>query len=236
LSSGTKITERYNDSGYLQSNPTWHAEDSPWKARQVMRILERNAITPGTLCEVGCGAGEILVNLSRQMKLERVEGYDLSADAYAICSAKSQGNLRFFHQDINDTEAHYDVLICMDVFEHVEDYLGFVRNLGARAEYKIFHVPLDIHVNSLFRNGMMRGRAAVGHLHYFVAETALATIEDAGLEIVDSFFTAPFARDGVPHKTAGARLMAVPRRVLFSLSPNLLSKTLGGCSLLVLAR
>lgn len=199
-------------------------------------MLERNAIAPKTLCEVGCGAGEILVNLSRAMTLERIEGYDLSDDAFAICSAKAQGNLRFFHQDINDSDRRYDVLICMDVFEHVEDYIGFVRNLGDKADFKIFHVPLDMHVNALFRNGMMRARHAVGHLHYFIAETALATIEDAGLEIVDSFFTAPFAKGGVPQKTPGARAMSLPRRLLFSISPNLLSKTLGGCSLLVLAR
>ena len=230
------IGERYNDSQYLAHNPTWHAEDSPWKARQVVQMLARNHLSPRTLCEVGCGAGEILVNIARTIDLERADGYELSADAFAICGPKSAGNVRFFHQDIMETEARYDAMICMDVFEHVEDYIGFVRRIGTRADYKIFHVPLDLHVNALFRNGLMRSRWAVGHLHYFTAATARATIEDAGLQVIDSFFTAPFARDGVPHKTTGARYMALPRRMMFSLSPDLLSKTLGGCSLLVLAR
>ena len=36
----------YSDGSYLESNPGWHAEDSPWKAQQVLRMLKQHDIHP----------------------------------------------------------------------------------------------------------------------------------------------------------------------------------------------
>ncbi len=35
-----------DDSNYLQANPTWHIEDSPWKATQILKMLDRNKLQP----------------------------------------------------------------------------------------------------------------------------------------------------------------------------------------------
>lgn len=34
----------YTDGSYLANNPSWHEEDSPWKARQIIRLLEANRL------------------------------------------------------------------------------------------------------------------------------------------------------------------------------------------------
>ncbi len=39
------------------------------------------------------------------------------------------------------------------------------------------------------RNTLLEPRSRVGHLHYFTAESALATLKDTGHEIVDYNFT-----------------------------------------------
>jgi hypothetical protein len=57
----------YNDHTYLANNPTWHEEDAPFKAERIMRLLRRNAIARNSICEVGCGSGEILVQLAAQL-------------------------------------------------------------------------------------------------------------------------------------------------------------------------
>ena len=51
---------------YLRNNPAWHVEDSSWKARQVMKMLNRNSLNPKTVAEAGCGAGEILISSIHQ--------------------------------------------------------------------------------------------------------------------------------------------------------------------------
>jgi hypothetical protein len=59
--------EMYTQGEYLKKHPTWHVEDSPWKAEQIIKIMERNRLKPNSICEVGCGAGEILNQLYFKM-------------------------------------------------------------------------------------------------------------------------------------------------------------------------
>ncbi len=49
----------YTSGEYAAKHPTWDVEHSSWKAKQIMRMMARNNIVPKTICEVGCGAGEI---------------------------------------------------------------------------------------------------------------------------------------------------------------------------------
>ena len=51
------MARMYRDGTYLDNNPTWHEEDSTWKAKQIKKIIESNALIPNKICEVGCGAG-----------------------------------------------------------------------------------------------------------------------------------------------------------------------------------
>jgi len=76
--------------------------------------------------------------------------------------------------------------MAMDVFEHVEDYLGFIRRLQPLAEWKIFHIPLDLSVVSVARPTYFKmAYEQVGHLHCSTRETALASLEQAGLLVRD---------------------------------------------------
>lgn len=229
-------SQRYHNGDYLAHNQDWHAEDSPWKAEQIDQLIQRNELSFSQLCEVGCGAGEILVELSKKPGYQDVSftGYEISSNAYEICHPKSGPNLSFHLADLLELDEVYDVALCIDVFEHVENYMGFLRALRSRADYKIFHIPLDLSVSALLRESLIRGRAEVGHLHYFTPKTALATLSDCGYEIIDTMFTPAFAsRSATGIKS---RALKVPRHLLYSLSPQLTSTLIGGCSLLVLAR
>jgi ubiquinone/menaquinone biosynthesis C-methylase UbiE len=69
----------YVEGEYLAKNPGWHVEESAWKARQVVRALRRNDVAPKTICDVGCGAGEVLRQLQASLDSDcRFWGYDIS--------------------------------------------------------------------------------------------------------------------------------------------------------------
>jgi 2-polyprenyl-3-methyl-5-hydroxy-6-metoxy-1,4-benzoquinol methylase len=55
----------YSDGAYLEKNPLWHVDESPFKAKYILQMLRRNNLQPKSICEVGCGAGEVL-NLLQQ--------------------------------------------------------------------------------------------------------------------------------------------------------------------------
>lgn len=231
------IIEQYTDenSKYFQNNPSWHTEDSPWKARQIMKAIRDNRLNPTRIAEVGCGAGEILVSLQKELpEVQEFTGYDISADAMALAMKKASGNLRFVKGDIFEETKSFDLLLIMDVIEHVEDCFSFIRSCKDKAQYKIFHIPLDISLLSVLSNSMMHARKQVGHIHYFTRDTALATLTDCGLEVVDWFYT-PSALE-LPRFSLSTKLANIPRRLLYAINKDLAPKVLGGFSLMVLTK
>ncbi len=228
----------YADGSYLENNPTWHEEDSAWKAQHIRRLLTRNQLTPRSICEIGCGAGGILQALAADAdEGTRFHGYEISPQAYELCLPKANANLSFQLGDLlaPDNTDHFDLVMAIDVFEHVEDCFGFLRALRDKAEHKLYHIPLDLSVQTVLRaSPIMHARTAVGHLHYFTKETALATLRDTGHEIVDHAYTGGSLE--LPGRGWKANLAKLPRRLAFALSPDLAVRVLGGCSLMVLAR
>jgi hypothetical protein len=226
----------YSDGTYLANNPGWHADDSAWKAGHIARLLEKNWIAPRTLCEIGCGAGEVLCSLSTRLDPSaRLIGYDISPSAFAICSRKSSERVTFRLANLLDTDERYDVAMAIDVFEHVEDYFGFLRKLRAKADYKVFHIPLELSAQEVLRGRpLIEARRKVGHIHHFSKDTALATLEDCGYTVIEHFYTAWCSE--LPTQGWKSALLKWPRAALFRLKPDLAVRALGGYSLMVLAR
>jgi SAM-dependent methyltransferase len=226
----------YLSSEYLQLNPTWDVQDSPWKARHIHEMLERNGSTPKHVCEVGCGAGEILRQLQLRMP-DDVEfwGYEISPDAYQLCVSRENERLHFRLADFlaEKDGPVFDLIILADVIEHIEDYFGFLRQMRGRAKQTILHIPLDMSAQMVARGKPIMGvRKAVGHLHYFNRDTALAALRDTGYSIIDARYTPSVVE--LP-KSFLSRIARWPRRVAFRLNQDLAVRLLGGYSLLVLA-
>ncbi len=224
----------YETGEYLANNAEWHIGDSSFKAAQVKTILDRNGIKPASFVEVGCGAGGILTELSHAFPAANFVGYDISPQAHALSQTRRSDRVEFRQSDFLATEDHYDCLMAMDVFEHVEDYMGFVRGLSKRATCSIFHIPMEINFVSILRGNMIDSRKKVGHLHYFSRDTALATLKDCGYDIVDDFYTESFRR--LPRPALKNKLTGAIYRAVFSRSKDLAVKLFGDCSLIVLAR
>jgi SAM-dependent methyltransferase len=230
--SGSSI---YQDGEYLKTHPSWHAEESPFKVRQIRKMLRRSRLAPGTVCDVGCGAGAVLTELQQYLPADcACWGYDVSPDAIAMCT--NQGpNLRFCVNDIrrDKSDAYFDLILVLDVFEHVDDYIGLLRDIRPKGKYKLFHIPLDLSVQAVARkNGLLRRRDEHAHLHYFTKETALRTLSDVGYKLVDYFYTPRCIELGDLLVQKIARL---PREICFAIAPDITVRFLGGYSLMVLA-
>jgi SAM-dependent methyltransferase len=226
----------YTDGTYLRNNPDWHAADSAWKAAHVADMLARHGIEPRTVAEAGCGAGGVLHALAAHLPQgTRFTGFDISPDAYALASRKAGGALEFRLEDITASDERFDLVLAMDVFEHVEDYFGFLRRLKPRGTHAIFHIPLELSALSVIRpRPLIEARRSVGHLHHFSKETALAALEDTGYRVLDHAYTSGRTElSGLGWKT---RLLKGPRQALYALDPDTAARVLGGYSLLVLAK
>ena len=227
------MSDIYRSGQYLESNPDWHTGDSAWKASKIARMLNRHAIAPTTLYEVGCGAGEILVQLQGRFPDCAMTGYDISDQALALCASRANAKLQFKNRITNPITEKASVAIAIDVFEHVPDYLGFLREFQQTADYKMFHIPLELTAENAMRSKILEGaRASMGHIHYFNKATALAALKACGYRIIDSEYTA------WQFELYGARrplMRTILLKALSLVDRDLAVNFMGGHSLLVLA-
>lgn len=228
--------ELYTSGEYLEKNPTWHVEESPWKAKQILRMMKQNSISPRTICEVGCGAGEVLKRLQEKMDSEcSFWGYEISPQAFELCQLRANERLHFMLADIRqEKDTYFDLILILDVIEHLEDYFSFLRDIKPKSEYKIIHLPLDLSVQGLVRpNSLLGVRSAYGHIHYFTKDVALQMLKDVGYEVLDYFY-APRSI-GLADNFA-KKLLIPPRLLFYSIHKDLAVLVLGGYSLLILAK
>lgn len=228
----------YTNGRYLEHHPTWHSIDSAWKAEQISKIILANRLQPESIGEIGCGAGVILDELSKKPHFEKVwfRGYDVSPQAIEFTRRIRNKRIEFVCGGLSALHQCFDILLVIDVFEHIPDYMGFLHSCRRKGKYKIYHIPLDIHVSSLLRNACMASRYTLGHLHYFTADSAIATLKDTGHKILDSAYTNS-AIDLFSHHPSLRRALAnIPRWLLSKFSSSVAAKVLGGYSLLVLTK
>ncbi len=225
----------YTDGQYFEQHPTWDVEDSPWKAAKILGILEQHALRPRSVVEVGCGAGEILAQMQRALPPETTFlGTDISPQAIALAEARHNDRLNFALAEFPTTGVPFDLVLAIDVFEHVDDPLGFLRALVSCGRHFVFHIPLDLSVQSVWRGTpIMDRRRDVGHINYYTRETALATLRDTGYAITDWQYTGSSVDR--PAGSVKSWLMRLPRKLCFSIAPDWTVRVLGGYSLLVLA-
>lgn len=188
-------------------------------------------IAPESICDIGCGTGLAVARVGQALAgTPRLVGFEPSVDAPV--HPEAQGVVDIRREDAALTNDRFDLALMLDVFEHVDDYLGFLESVRHLASWFAFHIPLDASALGVLKSGLIESREAVGHLHYFTSKTALATLERAGYRSVHHHFT-PSAWGG-PDRRPNTPLN-LSRRALFRISPEAVSRTLGGVSLLVIA-
>jgi SAM-dependent methyltransferase len=222
----------YNNQDYLKKNPHWHQEDSAFKAHFIHSVLEKNKIAYTSVCEVGCGAGEILIQLKQLngSKAISYSGYDISKDAIDMAQKKNSG-IEFKCADLTKENLKVDVLLIVDVIEHLRDYFSFLENLSKKSKYTVFHIPLDMFVWSLFREQMLiESKERVGHIHNFSEDFIMSILKDHGYRMISKEYTKP----DYSSTSFKEKIKNIMKRVLFAISPRFATKTMGGYSLLVL--
>ena len=221
---------------YLEKIPHWHTDDSMWKANYVRRMLQRNRLCPRVIGEVGCGTGDVLRQLQLHMDPQcRFIGYDIAPQAIELSRTRQNDRLECRLADIRqDANAHFDLLLILDVLEHQENYFSFLRGTKSLAPYKVFHTVLDLSAQAVLRKeNLSKRRQMTADLHFFTKETFLQGLRDEDYEILDSFY--------VPrsmHRASGItqKLLQLPRTICFALDSDFAVRLLGGYSLFVLAK
>lgn len=236
------IESRYFDGQYFAQNPTWDREDAPWKASQVTTMLKKHNINPQSMCEVGCGSGDVLRCLHEIYPNTQLIGYDISPHVTQFWQNTSSCEHEKKKEEIifklGDFHTHntdyYNILLMLDVFEHVPDPFTFLEQSHRHAHQFIFHIPLDLSASTVLRgNPLLNVRRRVGHLHFYTKDLALETLTDSGYNIIDWCYTG--ASLNKPNRSISTIVSHIPRYIAYAIHKDWGVRFLGGETLIVLA-
>lgn len=223
---------------YLKNTGDWNESDSEWKANLIYQIYIKNGLAPASIVEVGCGAGGILNHLFEKDKnIQKLYGFDISPQAILLANEKTNEKLKFFNEDylLIESPPAGDLLLVIDVIEHVDDYYNFLRTIISKGKKFIFHIPLDLSCRSILKPKiLLQQRQSVGHIHYFTEEMILWIFKDLGLKIIDWHFTKPVIDREKP-ASLKPLLKKSLRNISFKMNQSLSAKLYGGYSMLILA-
>ncbi|MEP7255116.1 MAG: class I SAM-dependent methyltransferase [Ferruginibacter sp.] len=228
----------YLNGEYFKNNPGWDVQDASWKVAIIHELLQKNRIQPADVIEVGCGAGANLVELAKaDSNIKKLSGYDISPQAIELALKNSTERIGYFNKDLlEENEVSADLLLVIDVVEHVDDYYGFLRKLKTKAHHFVFHIPLDVSGRTVMKPHVtLQQRQSVGHIHYFTKEMVDWALQDTGYTIIDWVYTKPIV-DIAPADSFKRWVKKILRNFSFAINKDWSVKKWGGYSIMILAK
>ena len=226
--------------GIYFSDPHRHSEDSQFKAKCFLQVFVPLAKKRGweisSYVDVGCGSGQLVRLVADGLKdagfgIAAVKGYDVSPHVSELRAE----SVEYVHGDFCSTNEQVDLVTLFDVLEHVACPVEFLKSVASRASMIGLNIPLDNTLNNALRDKFRYLLDQPGHLLFLDAVNALNLCSLAGLRVVAYEYAFGF-RAPSGHRSLLAKVAFPARMLLSKISPWLLSKTIGGASLLVIAR
>lgn len=180
----------YTDGTYLSNNPTWHAQDAPWKLMHIRRVLAQAQLPAfSTVIDVGCGSGEIIKQWAMQAPQLQFTGWDISPQACELARRQLPKQVRILEGEKFPT-GPFDLALAIDVLEHIADASLWFKQFLTLAPYAVLHVPLDLSLRSwLFPQLLERERQQVGHVHFFTARSLSCFLQEHGCQVLAAHYT-----------------------------------------------
>ncbi len=120
------------------------------RAANVHKLLRSYDLSDFAILDAGCGTGILSFDLAQRFPEARIVSIDLNSKliqkAKIVITKKKIRNVTFGFKDILrlDKTRHFDLIICIDVLEHIENDVKAVRKLSSsmkKGGILILHVP-----------------------------------------------------------------------------------------------
>ena len=191
----------YTSDEYILRNPSYHIEDSQFKSNNFLKILKKNKVEFGEIknvVDVGCGAGGILKELKKTNNFNQdtnFSGFDINKEIIDIANKDSEKNINFFCEDFFKSNLYKksDLILCADVYEHIDDYIGFLKKLSYGGKFFLFNIPLDLSFRSILTNKVIENNFnTFGHIHFFNKNISKLMLNYCNFEVMNMAYAKNF--------------------------------------------
>lgn len=151
---------------------------SRFRRKIILRLLRR--LSFDSLVEVGCAQPYLLAEIARRFPGRHLAGADIAAPVIEQ-NARLFPFIEFSRVDIRTERLGraYDVVICSEVLEHLDDHRGALRNLKSSG---LGHLILTVPASPLFPIDRH-----VGHVRHFPGRTMEQALEAEGFRVLQSW-------------------------------------------------
>lgn len=229
----------YSEEIYFQDTRR-HTEDSKYKVESIKKILIKylinNRVHLKSYADVGCGSGEVIKLLGKDLKLkfkslQVIKGFDISPHVKKL----SDEIVDFSFNDFTKTNESFDLVTLNDVFEHIPNPVSFLTEVGKRAKLIVMHIPLEDCLSVNIRNLQKKKIKDPGHLVFLDINSAINLITFSGLKILEYEYSKDYINAPSTNKTFLQKMTYPIKAILLKLNPYLYSKIFG-ISIIVLAK
>ena len=194
------MTDIYNDDSYIEKNPTLHTEDSEFKFQNIKRFLNSVEVKNNRIkvLDIGGGAG-IIGKLVLDYFLENrivvtFHSLDLSTQMLKTQLQNNPQINKIINCSIDECpESNYDLVLMIDVIEHIEGKEDTAKILNKLGKNIIYNIPIEInffdilkYLKSYFRY-YKRQKLRWGHIHFFSFNSSQSFLKRHH-KIIDSYF------------------------------------------------
>ena len=234
----------YKSDEYTLQNPTYHIEDSLFKSNNFIKLLKISKFKIDEIknvIDVGCGAGGILKELKKTRYFNQetnFSGFDINKQIIHLANKDLPNNVNFFCEDFFKSNLYKksDLILCADVYEHIDDYLGFLKRLSSGGKFFLFNIPLDLSVRTILSNKIINNNfEKLGHVHYFNKNIAKQMLNYCNFDIINVIYAKNFL-EHEKKKTIKQLIYSIPVKIIDTINEDLSANMFGGYSLVVLAK
>lgn len=232
----------YTSGEYIQNNPTLHLEDTPWKIEKITTALDMfiqvSLLKHVRLLDVGGGAGLILKGVSDYLREKNINvnkyALDMSREMLQIQRENNPDMTMHREGGIEKTSfrnKEIDLVLMVDVLEHVSDPVAALKELNRISKYIIFKVPMENNLyynmlNLVKRGGLRRDiYEKVGHIHFYSFRKLKRQLAAYAGDVMEYAFVNDFRymlSEGYHRKlTVREKVVFAAGNVIFGISPFL---------------
>ncbi len=182
----------YTDGAYAAKHPEWHLEDAQGKSADIFPALccvlddcgKNGAIS---IADVGAGVGGVLTEVGKRVS-NTYHHLKVSLTGFEISThAISKGRELFPFLDLRQkyfeaNDGPFDVVMLIDVLEHLENPREVLRAAIGASEYLLVRQPLVESFSSYLQNRYRDERQEYGHINHFNYRSFVDLLSSVGWE------------------------------------------------------
>jgi SAM-dependent methyltransferase len=172
----TKATDLYTSGDYGLKHQDWHLEDAPSKVDDIMpallAVVESIQSDTVKIADVGAGTGGVVAEIVNQ--LAQIDtNLTVDATGFEISPVAIQTGREIFPDlDLREkffepSDGPFDVVLFVDVLEHLENPWEMLRIAHDASEYMIVRQPLLDNFSTFRHDNYCDQREHWGHINYF---------------------------------------------------------------------